>query len=315
MSHLIVVALGGNAILKANQPGDFGEQLANVYESSNPIVSLLRHGYQVVVTHGNGPQVGNILIQNEEANKVVPAMPLYVCGAESQGLIGYMIQQALGNELKRVGLDRPVVSLVTQVLVDPADPAFDKPTKPIGPFYTEKRAQKLMSERGFKMVEDAGRGWRRVVASPEPKAIVEGPAIKALVAAGALVVASGGGGIPVVSRESRLEGIEAVIDKDLAAMRLASDLDAETLLILTDVPGVAVNYGKPDQKFLKSITPAEGRAYMSEGQFKAGSMKPKVEAALRFVESSIDGRRRAIIGSLEQAAEAARGEAGTTVQA
>ncbi|MHB0886995.1 MAG: carbamate kinase [Bacillota bacterium] len=315
MSHLIVVALGGNAILKANQPGGFEEQLANVYESSGPIVNLLRHGYQVVVTHGNGPQVGNILIQNEEANKVVPAMPLHACGAESQGLIGYMIQQALGNELKRAGLDRPVVSLVTQVLVDPADPAFEKPTKPIGPFYTEKRAQRLMSEHGFKMVEDAGRGWRRVVASPEPKAIVEGSAIKALVAAGALVVASGGGGIPVVTREGGLEGVEAVIDKDLAAMRLASDLDAETLLILTDVQGVAVNYGKADQTFLRKLTPAEGRAYMAEGQFKAGSMKPKVEAALRFVESSTDGRRRAIIGSLAQAAEAARGEAGTMVQA
>ncbi|MHB8926984.1 MAG: carbamate kinase [Bacillota bacterium] len=315
MSHLVVVALGGNAILKANQTGNFEEQLANVYETSGPIVSLLRQGYQVVVTHGNGPQVGNILIQNEEASKVVPAMPLDVCGAESQGLIGYMIQQALGNELKRAGLDRPVVSLVTQVLVDPADPAFQKPTKPIGPFYTEKRAQRLMAERGFKMVEDAGRGWRRVVASPEPMAIVEGPTIKALVAAGALVVASGGGGIPVVARDGRLEGVEAVIDKDLAAMRLAADLDAETLLILTDVRGVAVNYGKANQEFLKALTPAEGRAYMAEGHFKSGSMKPKVEAALRFVESSSDGRRRAVIGSLDQAALAAKGQAGTLVRA
>jgi carbamate kinase len=227
-----------------------------------------------------------------------------------------MIQQALGNKLREAGVDRPVVALVTQTLVDATDPAFQNPSKPIGPFYTEKRAQRLMAEHDFKMIEDAGRGWRRVVPSPEPKAIVEGPAIKALVASGALVIASGGGGIPVTLRDGRLEGVEAVIDKDLAAMRLAADLDADVLLILTDVSGVAVDYGRPAQRFLRRMTPAEGRAYLVEGHFKAGSMKPKVEAALRFVESAGGGgsRRRAVIGALAEADRAARGEAGTVVE-
>jgi len=316
LERTIVVALGGNAILKAGQAGTLAEQMANVEESCRHIAKLILGGYRVVITHGNGPQVGNILLQNEEASGVVPAMPLDACGAESQGLIGYMIQQSLANELARVGREMPVVSLVTQVIVDADDPAFARPTKPIGPFYTEARARRLMEQRGFKMVEDAGRGWRRVVPSPDPRAIVEREVILRLVAGGSVVVASGGGGIPVVRREGELVGVEAVIDKDLAGERLAVDVGADTFLILTDVPRVALNFGRPDQRPIVTMTYDEGRQYQKEGHFRAGSMGPKVEAALRFVAegpASSGEARRAIIAALDQADLAVQGKAGTEV--
>lgn len=307
----VVVALGGNAILQPGQKGTAAEQKANVQATAKSIVGLIKEGYEVVITHGNGPQVGNILLQNEEAANVVPPMPMDICGAESQGLIGYMIQQALGNELARAGIKKDVVTVVTQVVVSASDPAFANPTKPVGPFYSEEEAKKLMAERGWTMKEDSGRGWRRVVPSPNPLKIKEKDTILKLVESGTIVIASGGGGIPVIEKESgETEGVEAVIDKDLAGECLARDVKADILLILTDVERVALNYGTPAQKDLVRETLTQMRAYQAEGHFKAGSMGPKVEALLRFIEG---GGKRAIIASLAAAEAALRGEAGTEV--
>lgn len=312
MTKKIVIALGGNAINKPKQRGTAEEQLANVEETCRHIAEIIRRGNSVIVTHGNGPQVGNILIQNEEARVVVPPMPLDICGAQTQGLIGYMIQRSLGNELQRLDINRPVVTVVTQVVVDENDPGFQNPTKPIGPFYTAGKAQELMEKAGYKMKEDAGRGWRRVVPSPDPKRIYERETIKALVDTGAIVVASGGGGIPVAETPAGLKGIEAVIDKDLAGQKLAADVGADIFVILTDVPKVAINYGTPEQQNLDRLTVAEARKYMQEGHFKAGSMGPKVLAAVRFVEA---GGEKAIITSLDTAVDALYGDAGTQVTA
>lgn len=311
MSKTIVVALGGNAILQPKQKGTAPEQMANVHLTCQQIAKMIEQGYEVVITHGNGPQVGNILIQNAAAADKVPAMPMDICGAESQGLIGYMIQQNLGNLLREKGINRPVVTVVTQVVVDKNDKAFQNPTKPIGPFYSEEQAKKIMAETGFTMKEDAGRGWRRVVPSPDPKAIFEKEAIRRLIDAGCIVTASGGGGIPVVVKEDgKLMGVEAVIDKDLAGERLAEDVEADLFMILTDVPYVAIHYGTPEQKNLTRMTVAEARAYQKEGHFKAGSMGPKVEAAVRFVEAR---GSKAIITSLDNALEALEGKAGTVI--
>lgn len=245
----VVVALGGNAILKRGQRGDSEVQFENVRGTCRQILKMIKAGYEVVITHGNGPQVGAILLQNEEASGVVPAMSLDVCGAESQGLIGYMIQQSLRNLLEKQRMRVSVATVVTQVLVDENDPAFEKPTKPVGPFYNEEEARRLAMERGFTVVEDSGRGWRRVVPSPDPKGIVEEDAIKLLVESSAIVIALGGGGIPVVRRAGKLVGVEAVIDKDLAGERLAAAVKADILLILTDVDRVALNYGTADKRF------------------------------------------------------------------
>jgi len=308
---LVVVALGGNAILQRGQKGTAEEQLENVRQTARSIVALIRQGYDVVITHGNGPQVGIILLQNEEASRVVPPMPLYVCGAESQGLIGLFIQQCLGNELTRSGVDRRVATVVTQVVVSPRDPAFERPTKPIGPFYDQETAQRLMRERNWVVKEDSGRGWRRVVPSPDPLSIKERAIIAALVREGYIVVASGGGGVPVIEKENgELAGVEAVIDKDLAAECLARDVGADTLLILTDVERIKLNYGEPDEIDLVREPAGRLREYQKEGHFKAGSMGPKVEALLRFVEG---GGRQAIVAHLSAAEAALRGEAGTTV--
>lgn len=309
----IVVAFGGNAILQTKQRGTFEEQYSNVEAACGTIVDLVRDGHRVVVTHGNGPQVGNILLQNEEASGLTPSMPLDACGAESQGLIGYMIQQGLGNRFSDAGMPVEVVTLLTQVEVDPSDPAFSNPTKPIGPFYTAEKARRLMDEGRYQLKEDAGRGWRRVVPSPEPRAIVEREAIKRLLDQGCVVIASGGGGIPVVRDENgKFRGVEAVIDKDLAAERLAQDINADLLMVLTDVERVYINYGQPGQAAIERMTAAEGRRYQAEGHFRAGSMGPKVEAALRFVES---GRGKALIGSLGAVHQALKGESGTWVVA
>jgi len=309
-SELVVIALGGNAILQPGQRGTAEEQLENVRATCRQIVTLLEEGYRVVLTHGNGPQVGNIIIQNQATDEV-PAMPMDVCGAESQGMIGYMIQQSLRNELVRRGLTGwPVATIVTQVLVSADDPAFRKPTKPVGPFYDEEYARKKMAE-GETWVEDAGRGWRRVVPSPDPKEIVELDVIRQLVRDRAIVICSGGGGIPVVrEQDGTLRGVEAVIDKDLAGQRLATGLGADVFMILTDVPQVALDWGKPTQRWVSRLTVAEARALQKEGHFKPGSMGPKVEACCRFVEA---GGRRAIIGSLTQALDALSGRAGTSI--
>lgn len=304
----VVVALGGNAILQPKQKGTIEEQRANVEMSAKNIVKLVQEGYRVVISHGNGPQVGNILLQNAAARDQVPAMPLDVCGAESQGLIGYMIQQCLYNELKRLGIDKKVVTLLTQVVVSKDDPAFQNPTKPVGAFYTKEEAEAGMA-RGEHWIEDSGRGWRKVVPSPKPKEIVELDLIKILVDAGAIVIASGGGGIPVVREGDRLVGVEAVIDKDLASSLLAKELGADILTIATDVTHVAINYGKPDQQNLERLTVAEAKKYLEEGQFGKGSMGPKVQAAINFVEAGGE----AIIGSLANLKECVKGESGTRI--
>jgi carbamate kinase len=306
-----VVALGGNAILQPKQRGTFEEQCANLDVACGALAALVQEGHRLIITHGNGPQVGNILLQNEEAAGILPVMPLDACGAESQGLIGYMIQQSLQEHLQALGLPGRVVSILTRVEVDAADPAFTAPSKPIGPFYTPESAQRLMTERKYHCIEDAGRGWRRVVPSPQPKAVVERTAVATLLEDGFVVVAAGGGGIPVVRDDGgKLRGVEAVIDKDLAAERLARDVRADLLMILTDVERVCLNYRMPDQRMLDRVTVAEARRYQQEGHFRAGSMGPKVEAAVRFVEAS---GTRAVIGPLQGAARALRGETGTEI--
>lgn len=307
---MVVVALGGNAILQPGQVGTFEEQLVNADASARRIARLVDAGHQVVVVHGNGPQVGNILIQQATAEKLVAPMPMDVCGAESQGQIGYMLEQCVANHLRRLKARAPVVTLITETVVSRGDPAFGNPTKPVGPFYSEARAKELAIESGYAMKEDAGRGWRRVVPSPEPVEILQRDAIRALVDLGAVVICTGGGGVPVVrARDGSLTGTAAVIDKDLAAARLAVDLEADVLLVLTDVPSVFLDYKLPTQRPLHRVGAAEMQRYLSEGHFKAGSMGPKVEACLRVVHSGGLG----IIASLTEALDAMEGKAGTRI--
>jgi carbamate kinase len=282
VQRTIVVALGGNAILRPGQAGTAEDQFVNIKTTCESIARMVKQGYRVVITHGNGPQVGNILIQNLHSQDLVPAMPLDVCGAKSQGLIGYMIQQSLHNELAKEGINVPVVTVLTQVIVDENDPAFKNPTKPIGPFYTEEEARRFASQRGETWKEDSGRGWRKVVPSPLPVEIFEKSAIGTLIREGAVVIAAGGGGIPVIQKGNTLHGIEAVIDKDLASSKLARDINADILMILTDVERVAINYRTPSEAYLTAITVDEAKKYMDEGQFGAGSMGPKVQAAIDF---------------------------------
>ena len=307
-----VIALGGNAILQPGQKGTLEEQMANVEVTCRQFVEMVTSGkYKIVITHGNGPQVGNILLQNEAGKGVAAPMPLDVCGAESQGLIGYMIQQTLHNLLAKAGRgDIPIATVVTQVVVDRSDPAFQNPTKPVGPFYKEDEAKRLEKEKGYSVREDAGRGWRRVVPSPDPIEIFEKEAIRQLVDARSIVIASGGGGIPVVRENGGLAGVEAVIDKDLAGERLAIDVGARIFLILTDVEQVKLHYRKPEEKALSHLTVAEAKRYSAEGHFAKGSMEPKVRAAIRFVEA---GGEKAIITSLHRAMDALEGKAGTTI--
>jgi carbamate kinase len=307
----IVVALGGNAILRSKELSSYEEQFENVRRTCRQVAELIAEGYQPICTHGNGPQVGNLLIQNEAAARLVPAVPLDVCGAETQGQIGYMIQQALRNELGARGLWRPVVSVITQVEVAADDPAFATPTKPVGPFMPREVSDQRTREKGETWAMIDARGWRKLVPSPQPGGIVEVDIIKALVDAGAVVIACGGGGVPVLRRpDGALQGVEAVVDKDLAAARLALEVRAGMLLILTDVPGVAVDFGKPTQRFMRHMTLAQFEALLLSENFSAGSMGPKVRAAYRFVR---DGGGRATICALEDALAGLRGEAGTVV--
>lgn len=309
----IVIALGGNALQEAGRPATAEAQLEVVEKTAEYIADIIEAGYKVVIAHGNGPQVGRIVLQNEYAVPVTPAMPFDVCGAMSQGYIGYHIQQGLTKALRRRGNMAEVATVVTQVLVDQNDPKFLNPSKPIGPFYTEEEAKAIAAEKGYVMKEDAGRGWRRVVASPVPVAIEELSAVKCLVDNGFITVTVGGGGIPVIRNEQgMLEGTAAVIDKDLASEKLAEDLDADALVILTAVEKVSINFKKPDQKDLDNISTAEARQYMAEGHFAPGSMLPKIEAAVKFVESKPG--RMSIITSLDKAVEALEGRAGTTVR-
>ena len=303
----IVIALGGNAL--GNTPA---EQLALVRQTAKPIVDLIEEGNQVVIAHGNGPQVGMInlgMSTAAEAGAIKADMPFPECGAMSQGYIGYHLQNSIANELAARGIQKSVGTLVTQVLVDEADPAFQKPSKPVGAFYDKATADKIAAERGYTMVEDAGRGWRQVVPSPKPVDVVEKDMVNTLVDSGYVVITVGGGGIPVVKKDGRLVGTPAVIDKDFASAKLAELIGADMLVILTAVDRVAINWGKPDQKALAEMTVAEAEKYCGEGHFAPGSMLPKVQAAMSFAKAG----GTAVIASLENAAAALRGESGTRI--
>lgn len=308
----VVVALGGNALEDKNLPSTAESQLQVVKKTSEFIADISCAGYELAIVHGNGPQVGRILLASEAAKDVTPAMPFDVCGAMSQGYIGYHIQQALKLALEKRNRRVPVVSVVTQVVVDKNDKAFQNPTKPIGPFYTEEEAKKLAEEKGYSVKEDAGRGWRRVVPSPMPKRIVEIDTIKTLWNT-TIAVTCGGGGIPVVENaDASLEGVAAVIDKDLAAERLAEDMDADILMILTEVEKVSINFKKPNQQDLTHLTVEEANKFMEEGHFAPGSMLPKVMAAVNFAKSKPG--RKSIITSLYKAVEALDGKCGTVIE-
>ena len=306
-----VVAIGGNSLIRDKQHQSVPDQFASTDETCLHIADIIKVGWRVVITHGNGPQVGFILLRSELASNVLHAVPLDSCGADTQGALGYMIQQLLRNRLRQVGSDIPVVTVVTQVIVDADDPAFRSPTKPIGPFYDEDRARRYEREQGWAIVEDAGRGWRRVVASPIPREIVELQAIRTLLETGFVVIGVGGGGIPVVRDEQGdLRGVEAVIDKDYASSLLAVGLKADLLLISTAVEKVYLNYGRPDERPLDRLTVAEAREYQEEGHFPPGSMGPKIEAVIQFLEQ---GGKEALITSPENLARALRGETGTRI--
>ncbi|MCI6569201.1 MAG: carbamate kinase [Dysosmobacter sp.] len=308
----IVIALGGNALTIDGKLADARTQLRIIDNTSDEVADIIQQGYKVVMTHGNGPQIGGIVMQNESSANITPAMPFDVCGAMSQGMLGYHMVQGLQRAMRLKGGTVSPVAMVTQVVVDPEDPKFKNPTKPIGPFYTEEEAKKLEEEKGYIMKEDAGRGWRRVVASPLPKEIVELKAIRDLMDAGHTVIAVGGGGIPVFrDKDGDLDGIAAVIDKDLASERLAQDLDADIFMMLTAVEKCYVNFRKPDQKALDKITVEEAKEYVRQGQFAAGSMLPKVEAAIRFVEARPG--RRCIITTPDKSVEALKGNVGTII--
>ncbi len=307
----LVIALGGNALQTKNSAPTAEAQLEVVKQTCEYIAELSASGYELAIVHGNGPQVGRILLSSETAKDVVPPMPFDVCGAMSQGYIGYHIQQALRYALARRNLNVPVVSLITQMVVEKADPAFQNPTKPIGAFYTREEAEKLAAEKGYDMKEDAGRGWRRVVASPLPRRIVEIEDVKRLWEH-TIVITCGGGGIPVVENpDGTLEGVAAVIDKDFAAELLAEQVDADALMILTEVEKVAINWGKPNQESLDHMSLAEAARYCEEGHFAPGSMLPKVQAAMKFVRTNPG--KKAIITSLDKAIEALEGKTGTVI--
>jgi len=306
----IVIALGGNAIIKDYQRGTVPEQFENARESLQDVVKLIQIGYEVIITHGNGPQVGNILIRVEEAKEEAYELPLGVCVAESQGEMGYMIAQTLKNFFICNKINKEVISIITQVVVDKDAPETFAPVKPIGPFLSEEEADKL-NKRGVPCIEDSGRGYRRIVPSPIPNQIVELSTIKQLIESGVLVIAAGGGGMPVyIDDRDCLEGIDAVVDKDLASSLLAAEIGADDLVILTTTQYVYLNFGKPDQKPLKKITLKEAKEHLAAGQFPPGSMGPKMEAALKFLES---GGKTVVITSAEQLAAACRYETGTII--
>jgi carbamate kinase len=310
MGRLAVVAIGGNSITKAGERGTIPEQFDNARETASHIAAMIKRGYGVVVTHGNGPQVGNILLRAEMSCAVLPPLPLATCGADSQGGMGYMIQQVLGNELRARDEDRCVVTLVTQTIVDANDPAFSNPSKPIGPFYTSDEADRKAREQGWKVIEDANRGWRRVVPSPMPRRVVEAEAIKALLDCGCIVIGVGGGGIPVVEEGGMLHGAEAVIDKDHASRLLANQIGASLFVISTDVEQVSLFYGKPNEKKLPRMTVDEALRYHAEGHFPPGSMGPKVLASVEFIKG---GGEEVIITNPESIERALDGETGTRI--
>jgi carbamate kinase len=306
---LAVIAIGGNSLITDKTKMSVVDQYQAAGETSHHIAALIAAGYRVVVTHGNGPQVGFILLRSDLAKDVLHQVPLESCVADTQGAIGYQVGQTLANELKRQNIKKSIATVVTQVLVDKDDPAFTTPTKPIGPFYSEEEAQKYETDNGWIMKEDAGRGWRRVVASPMPIDIIEEDTIRLLLDQDVVVIAVGGGGIPVIMKENgELEGRAAVIDKDFASCLLAKDLKADLFIISTGVDKVAINFNKPDQQSLDTLTVAEAEKYLAEGQFPAGSMGPKIEAALDFLKN---GGKKVIITQPHLLEEAIAGKNGT----
>jgi len=309
--RVVVIALGGNALIMEGQRGTIAEQFENTRKSLDGIVYCLKQGYGIVITHGNGPQVGNMLLMVESSRNQVPELPLGVCVADTEGAIGYMIQQSLTNRLRKEGIDRCVVTVLTQVIVDRHDNAFSNPTKPIGPFFTREAAERFHKEKGWHIIEDSHRGYRRVVASPNPLKIVEDRAIKGLQEAGDIVIAAGGGGIPVIMKEDGdLEGVDVVIDKDLASSVLARDIKADCLMMLTGVVHVFLNFKQPNERALKVLTVKEAERYLKEGHFPPGSMGPKIQAAINFLNW---GGEVAIITSIDKVKEALEGITGTKI--
>jgi carbamate kinase len=310
-TKLAVVAFGGNALLRAEDRGTQEEQIARAKQAARWLAEIVRHGYKLIVVHGNGPQVGNILVQNEEASTKIPPQTLDVCVAQTEGSMGFLLQQAIRNRLDSIGVSGDVATILTEVEVDPTDPAFKRPTKPIGPFVTRYRAEALTRDLGWTMREDAGHGWRHVVASPRPLRILNLQTIVHMLDSAAVVIAAGGGGIPVVrGRDGQWRGVEAVIDKDFASSLLASELHAEMYVVLTGVAKVSINFEKPTEKALDRITVAEATRYLAEGQFPAGSMGPKIEAAIQFVNR---GGKQVLITDVEHLRDALQGSDGTLV--
>lgn len=310
-NKIVVVAVGGNALMRENQKGTLEEQQANVEECSAQLIKIIEAGYQLVLTHGNGPQIGLIMLRDANPGITRPPMPLYIYNAETQGQIGFQLMRSLGNLAKRNNIKHQITALLTQVVVDKNDPAFANPTKPIGPFYSKEEMDDLQKQLTFPYVEDSGRGYRKVVCSPRPQEIVEARVIKGMTALGLSVISAGGGGIPLVRNEDgTLTGCEAVIDKDLTSALLASAIDASTLMILTGVEKVCIHFNTPQMQQLDTVDVKTMRRYMDEGHFPPGSMGPKIMAALEFVEES---RGKAIITCLDKAVDALNGKTGTTI--
>lgn len=310
-ARTMVIALGGNSIIPAGKQGTIEEQIELTNATMEHVADIIREGHLVVLTHGNGPVVGNIFLRSEMAKEIIPPMPLDVCGADSEGGIGYMLQQSLQNKLRQMGVEKDVITIITQVVVDADDPAFDNPTKPIGPFYTSEEAGYIAKAKGWTIIEDSGRGYRRVVPSPRPREIVEFKAIKHAIDSGAIVIAVGGGGVPVVrDDEGNLHGVEAVIDKDRASSVLAGQIGADVLFLLTQVEKVALDFGKPGQSDLDTLRVDEARKHLDDGQFPPGSMGPKVESAIAFLEA---GGEEAVITRPELLAEALKGRRCTRI--
>ena len=306
-----VVAIGGNALIKSGEEGTIYQQFANARETCSNLMQLVKRGYEIILTHGNGPQVGFALRRHERSRDVIPPYPLGVCVAETVGSIGYMLQQTMQNTVKEFGLKKDTVTIITQVVVDKADPSFTNPTKPIGQFFTKEEIDIKVKNDDWKVTEDSGRGWRRVVPSPRPIRIVEKDTIGHLLKMGKIVIACGGGGLPVIEFEDgSLDGAEAVIDKDYASSKLAQQLGIDEFIILTNVEKVSLNYGKADEVQLDALTLEDAKQYLDEGHFPPGSMGPKIDAAIEFLEN---GGRRVIITSHDRLIEGIQGNAGTTI--
>ncbi|MEK6599142.1 MAG: carbamate kinase [Deltaproteobacteria bacterium] len=308
---ITIVSIGGNTLIRKGEKGAIEEQFEHTERCMTYIARLAAQGFRIAITHGNGPIVGNIVIRNEAAKDIIPAMPLYICNADSGGGIGFMIQQTLYNQLKQLNIKRSVAAVITQVVIDKNDTAFSHPTKPIGPFYTKEEAVKNQKEKGWTIVEDSNRGYRRVVPSPKPLKVVEADVIKKLVLDGIIVIAAGGGGVPVAeSPDGSLKGMDAVIDKDLATAMLAKEIKAETFIDLTSIDKVYINFGKPSQTGLDKLTLSEARKYLDAGEFAPGSMGTKIEAAIEFLEA---GGKEVIITIPELLEDALEGKAGTRI--